>query len=285
MAEQAAANPAGKKRAAPRKERAPKRAKKASAGAGADAPPDPPVQPDSDDEPGLDEDASRYFEQLRTSLLALSRATAWSDACAEWRLETIEDAPGGTCVCGKSPITKRCHLVNEQTNQRAVVGSSCVRRFDGSAHALKRDCTSAFESLRRVAEDPWGVRASAALVALAEQRGALKPEIAAIVRDIGRKRPTERQLALLARANVDVLNHFFAPPPCDCGGALRLRINTKNGTLFYGCAAFPECRRTQPDPLRRARGTDVVTRLKRSTDYDAAHGANSAKHWADDIDV
>lgn len=227
---------------------------------------------DSDDEPGVDEDPARMFAILREGILALSHAKMWGEACREWELETIEDAPEGTCLCSKTPITKRCHIYNSRTGTRTVVGSSCIKRFDASARELKRDCTSAFASLRRVAADPWGARASAALVELARRRDALKSEVADIVLDIGRKRPTERQLVLLARANVDILNAFFHAPSCACAPPqqtlpMLLRINSTTGSLFYGCRTFgtaQACRLTRPDPLQRVRGVDVATRVKRS---------------------
>lgn len=38
------------------------------------------------------------------------------------------------------------------------------------------------------------------------------------------------------------LNSSFVTPNCSCGGEFLLRANTRNGSFFYGCSRYPECR-------------------------------------------
>src|SRR5262245_19948013 len=69
---------------------------------------------------------------LRERIVALSVARSWAEANGEWDLlhAYFADEPG-TCLCGHSPITEHCVLVNRRNGNTAVVGNVCVTRFLG----------------------------------------------------------------------------------------------------------------------------------------------------------
>jgi hypothetical protein len=69
----------------------------------------------------------KYF-RLTSEILARSVADSWHDAKLEWQLETVVMEPGGTCLCGKHPITDRCLIRNRENGNTAVVGNCCVTK-------------------------------------------------------------------------------------------------------------------------------------------------------------
>ncbi len=69
--------------------------------------------------------------RLRAEILKLSVSDEWEDAVNEWEVVRViskESFEGSRCLCGQE-ILKECHIRNVATGTRAIVGSSCVRRF------------------------------------------------------------------------------------------------------------------------------------------------------------
>ncbi len=88
------------------------------------------------------------FEQLKTAILALSRATSWEVAKKEWRLVDISEADEPeTCLCGHYPIIELCTIANATTGKSVDVGNVCVKRFLGFRSDL------IFQSLKRIRAD------------------------------------------------------------------------------------------------------------------------------------
>jgi hypothetical protein len=88
------------------------------------------------------------FEQLKTAILALSRATDWETAKKEWRLVDISEADEPErCLCGHYPIIELCTIANATTGNAVDVGNVCVKRFLGFRSDL------IFQSLKRIRAD------------------------------------------------------------------------------------------------------------------------------------
>jgi hypothetical protein len=72
------------------------------------------------------------FEQLKSAILRLSRATDWKVAKKEWRLVEVSEADEPeTCLCGHHPIIELCTIANTTTGNTAHVSNVCVKRFLG----------------------------------------------------------------------------------------------------------------------------------------------------------
>lgn len=222
------------------------------------------VYPKENDECAADNDptCASKFEQLQRSIVARSDAAQWADACAEWRLYTVLRRPSGVCLCTQRDIVKRCIVRNVKNSRFAVVGSCCIERFDQRAVALKEQCSSVFDGLERVRADPWGARPTPELVELAVALGHVYDDAAAVVRGVGRARPSENQLAAIVRVNLRLITAFCDDAPaCTCTPdhvKMALRLG-RGQTLFYGCALFPKCKNTRPDPLKRTRKDTIKT--------------------------
>lgn len=88
------------------------------------------------------------FEQLKTAILALSRATDWEHAKKEWRLVEVSEADEPeTCLCGHYPIVELCTIANATTGRSVDVGNVCIKRFLGFRSDL------IFQSLKRIRAD------------------------------------------------------------------------------------------------------------------------------------
>lgn len=227
------------------------------------------ISVDSDD--GLDAAA----RALRREIITRSQARTWQNACAEWTLRTISsgdvvpaqqvgagsDDGGsgkrGVCLCGTHPVFQGCRLVNVHTDAEVEVDVSCVGRFAKSAIGLRAQCAIVHESLFRMHCDPWAARPAVALLELAVRERAIDGTARTVIASIVRVRPSDRQLALLVRTNVAILNHFSRVRPhcAQCAHAMALRFDLGTGLLFYGCPGYPRCRFTLPDPLARRRGS------------------------------
>ena len=87
---------------------------------------------------------------LMTNIIALSGARNWDEAKLEWEWVGWfkETNPYGTCLCGHSPITDHCVLMNRKNSERVIVGSICVKKFLG----LPAD--KIFHAIERIQEDP-----------------------------------------------------------------------------------------------------------------------------------
>ncbi len=88
------------------------------------------------------------FEQLKSAILALSRAANWEVAKKEWRLIDVSEADEPeTCLCGHYPIIELCTIANATTGNSVDVGNVCVKRFLGFRSDL------IFQSLKRIRAD------------------------------------------------------------------------------------------------------------------------------------
>jgi hypothetical protein len=83
------------------------------------------------------------FEQLKTAILSLSRATGWEVAKKEWRLVDISEADEPeSCLCGHYPIIELCTIANATTGNSVDVGNVCVKRFLGFRSDAPGPCSS-----------------------------------------------------------------------------------------------------------------------------------------------
>ncbi|WP_128931693.1 hypothetical protein [Bradyrhizobium zhanjiangense] len=88
------------------------------------------------------------FENLKTAILALSRATDWATARREWVLTGVYEADQPeTCLCEHFPIIEICVIKNTITQAVAEVGNVCVKRFLG----IRSDLI--FAALKRIRKD------------------------------------------------------------------------------------------------------------------------------------
>jgi hypothetical protein len=140
------------------------------------------------------------FEQLKTAILALSRATSWEVAKKEWRLVDISEADEPeTCLCGHYPIIELCTIANATTSKSVDVGNVCVKRFLGFRSDL------IFQSLKRIRADrDKSIGPDAA--AFFHERGVINAWEYEFHQSTMRKRNlTERQLATRRQINEKVL--------------------------------------------------------------------------------
>jgi hypothetical protein len=88
------------------------------------------------------------FQQLKSEILALSRARDWEVAKKEWKLVAVSEADEPeTCLCGHYPIIELCTITNSLTGNSVDVGNVCVKRFLG----LRSDLI--FQSIKRIRKD------------------------------------------------------------------------------------------------------------------------------------
>jgi len=87
---------------------------------------------------------------LSKEIISRSVANTWDQAKLEWEWVGWfkETNPYGTCLCGHSPITDHCVLMNRKNSERVIVGSVCVKKFLG----LPAD--KIFHAIERIQEDP-----------------------------------------------------------------------------------------------------------------------------------
>lgn len=140
------------------------------------------------------------FQQLKTAILALSKATDWEVAKKEWKLVEISEADEPeTCLCGHFPIIELCTLFNATSGNTADVGNVCVKRFLGFRSDL------IFQSLKRIRKDiTKSLNADA--TALFHARAVINDWEYAFQQDTMRKRDlTERQLLTRRKINEKVL--------------------------------------------------------------------------------
>jgi hypothetical protein len=140
------------------------------------------------------------FEQLKTAILALSRATSWEVAEKDWRLVDISEADEPeTCLCGHYPIIELCTIANATTGKSVDVGNVCVKRFLGFRSDL------IFQSLKRIRADrDKSIGPDAA--AFFHERGVINAWEYEFQQSTMRKRNlSERQLATRRQINERVL--------------------------------------------------------------------------------
>jgi hypothetical protein len=67
---------------------------------------------------------------LKKKILESSLSKDWETAKKEWRVVdiTISSTPS-KCLCGHSPITKLCEIVNNSSGIVEIVGSCCLKKF------------------------------------------------------------------------------------------------------------------------------------------------------------
>ncbi|MDR3451148.1 MAG: hypothetical protein P4M15_15620 [Alphaproteobacteria bacterium] len=88
------------------------------------------------------------FQQLKTEILALSKAQEWEVAKKEWKLVEISEASDPeTCLCGHYPIIELCTISNIVTGRSVDVGNVCVKRFLGFRSDL------IFTSVKKIRND------------------------------------------------------------------------------------------------------------------------------------
>jgi hypothetical protein len=101
------------------------------------------------------EPTGHNFAVLKRELTSLSAAKEWIDVVKEWELfdayfynlAAHGDAPDyglGKCLCNHSPIVEHAVLRNRITDQMAVVGNVCVRRF------ISKDSVKFFDCVKRI---------------------------------------------------------------------------------------------------------------------------------------
>lgn len=89
------------------------------------------------------------FQQLKSEILARSKAQDWAVAKKEWKLVAVSEADEPeTCLCGHTPIIELCRIRNSVTGNSVEVGNVCVKRFLG----LRSDLI--FQSIKRIRKDP-----------------------------------------------------------------------------------------------------------------------------------
>lgn len=140
------------------------------------------------------------FQQLKTAILALSRATDWEVAKKEWRLVEISEADEPeACLCGHYPIIELCTIANATTGKSVDVGNVCVKRFLGFRSDL------IFQSLKRIrADGDKAIGPDAA--AFFYSRGVINDWEYKFQQSTMRKRNlSERQLVARRKINVKVL--------------------------------------------------------------------------------
>lgn len=138
--------------------------------------------------------------RLPTEIIALSRAKTWQVVVKEWQLDYIERLePGedpGSCLCGHTPIIELCHIRNTITDNTAIVGNHCIRKFEkeDSAHEVFKDIPKIFRSVNKLLKDE-SATASKALLDYACQKEVLtKRQVNRYKRDKGKRylRASER---------------------------------------------------------------------------------------------
>lgn len=55
----------------------------------------------------------------------------WEEAKKEWDFYDISILKDSNCLCGKYPISERCHLINKNTSEKVIVGNCCINKFFG----------------------------------------------------------------------------------------------------------------------------------------------------------
>ena len=132
--------------------------------------------------------------RLPAEIIALSRAKIWEEAVREWELDFIEKLDPGegseSCLCGHSPITELCHIINTKTDSSAIVGSHCIQKFekDDPAHAVFGNGPKIFRSVNKLLKDNEAT-ASKALLKYASQKGVLtKTQIRSYKKDKGKRK-------------------------------------------------------------------------------------------------
>lgn len=140
------------------------------------------------------------FEQLKSAILALSRATNWEVAKKEWRLIDVSEADEPeTCLCGHYPIIELCTIANATTGNSVDVGNVCVKRFLGFRSDL------IFQSLKRIRADR-GKAIGPDATAFFHERGVINDWEYEFQQNTIRKRNlSERQLAARRKINEKVL--------------------------------------------------------------------------------
>jgi len=105
------------------------------------------------------------FRQLKSYIMALSRAAEWEVAKKEWKLVSVYDSDEpDTCPCGHFPIIEICEIHNRVTGHRTEVGNVCVRRFLG----VRSD--KIFAALKRIRHDPTKSLNADAIVFFGERK-------------------------------------------------------------------------------------------------------------------
>ena len=68
--------------------------------------------------------------KLIDKLRPMSKAQDLGGITREWKLQSVNELTGSTCLCGKHPITEVCCLINKVTGNFADVGNCCVKLFN-----------------------------------------------------------------------------------------------------------------------------------------------------------
>lgn len=72
---------------------------------------------------------SHTFQILVSLIIEASESDSWSAARKEWRLDTIYEQQGETCLCGHYPITDNCVIINKKNQNVVTVGNVCIKHF------------------------------------------------------------------------------------------------------------------------------------------------------------
>lgn len=79
-----------------------------------------------------EEDPTTCFKNLKERITKLSKSKKWEEVTKEWELTDHSILPeNNKCICGHF-IEEHYHIYNIKTNNYAVVGSSCVLKFNSN---------------------------------------------------------------------------------------------------------------------------------------------------------
>lgn len=143
------------------------------------------------------------FSQLSAEIIHLSRSPNWTEARREWILADVaESDESETCLCGHYPIRELCTITNSVNGAVATVGNCCVHLFMGlPSHMIS-------VGIKRIRNDPEKAM-NKALIDYAYAHHWIDDWQADFCRSTCHKRRlSERQLAMRARINGDVLRRM-----------------------------------------------------------------------------
>jgi hypothetical protein len=91
---------------------------------------------------------AHHLEKLKQEIFSLSNEKDdWDKACEEWWLIYVSKSESRKCICGHN-ITMEFWIENEQNDNKAYVGSECIRHFTGNKQMVN-DAESAKKNLER----------------------------------------------------------------------------------------------------------------------------------------
>ena len=71
------------------------------------------------------------YNKLITEIINLSNNKYWNDAKLEWSCVDVDLNTEGICLCGHH-LSNLYHIKNKLNGNKAIVGSSCVKKFENN---------------------------------------------------------------------------------------------------------------------------------------------------------